>query len=499
MLNNKKYILQKTAKFACCSILALTIINQTSNLFVRSVPYTKEDMKFNKVYTQELKTIAVTKPEFKNLDLINELINQGIDIKHPNRVSSISITNSLINNDFSDLKYFPNLTSLHIENNDIDISDIKYNYNLLSLSTKNTTVSNTKYLPNSIYSLELHDTIVEDSSLEVPYNTKYLAITNTPFSNLYLKNPTQLNRLFIVGNAFLNLDSLKECSNLSTITLHRIANVQNSNILADLNAKSLSVIDLDDYAPIWLTKETYLNLGLENEQILLEIEALDQLASSLVNKNDTDEQKIKSIATHILSSLTYDSEINKKQLTDYNDNPINYGLNKGKGICINYASLFTALANRVGIDTYQIYNNDHTWNMIQNDDTSFIDLTMLDAQTIVEVLTEYGKEYYEKEKSSLEYINSNEEDSLYHYHITLEELLKDEHLSTYSALPKEDTEQNHNIGYVKQNGLTIDFNNRAYYVEYSKISALASTITMLIIFAYMLRKEKNKEHTLELF
>ena len=214
MLNNRKYILQKTAKYALCTILAITVVQQTATLTNTSIPFTQEDLKQNEQYVQEIAKISIEKPEYKNKDLIIELFNQGIDIDHPETVKSITITNQLINQDFSDLKYFPNLTEIIIKNNDIDLSDLKYNYNLISLQITNGKLTNTTDLPNSIYNLVLEDSVIEDNSFEIPYNIKYLTIMNSPFNNIFLKNPRQLDRLTIVGNAFLDLSAFKECKNL---------------------------------------------------------------------------------------------------------------------------------------------------------------------------------------------------------------------------------------------------------------------------------------------
>ena len=498
MLNNRKYILQKTAKYAFCTLLIMTTINQSLSLLKPQIPYTKEDIKNNKQYVQDIRKINYKAPTITNQDLLQELIIQGINLESPEKVTSITITNTLINNDLSELKYFKNLTELNIENNDIDLSDLKYNYNLLSLRLKNGTVSNTKDIPNSIYNLEIHDTVVNDESLEIPYNTKYLTITNTPFSNLYLKNPDRLKRLVLIGNSYLDLTSIKDCNRLNHLTLHRIANVSNSNILTSLQQKSLKAIELDDYAPIWIDKETYISLGLNDEATINEIEQLDKLAASLIDEKDTEETKIKKITTYILENLSYDKEITEDELTDYNDNPINYSLNKKKAICINYASLFTALSNRIGLDTYQIYSDVHTWNMINSNEQSFIDLTMLDDQTIVEILTENGKSYEELDIPSLDLINNNQEQDLYHYHITLEELMNDNNLSKFTALPVTKAVNNNNIGFVNQSGITIEHNNKLYYIEYSKLNQLVLTITVLILFAMMTKKDKNKKYTLEL-
>lgn len=486
MLNNKNYILQKTAKYALCTVLALTIVNQSIAITKSNIPYTKEDLTNNKQYIQEIKEIQTKKPDYKNKDLIVELFNQGINIDCPETVKSITITKELINQDFQDLKYFPNLTELIIENNNIDLTDLKYNYNLINLQIKNSVLTNTKEIPNSIYNFILEDCNIEDVSFEIPYNTKYLTIINSPFNNIYLKNPEQLNRLMIVGNTFLDLSSFKECKHLKDITLHRIANVTNSDTLTNLNA----TLNLDNYVPIWMNADTYNSLNLNNPNTLKQIEDLDSIAASIVKDNMTDEEKVKAITTYILELLTYDENISKPELTEYNDNPLI--LKKEEGICINYASLFTALSNRAGLDTYQIYSNDHTWNMVNDKDNKyFIDLSMLDTEVIIETLTEFGVEYSESDISSVEHINNNEESKLYHYHITLEELVNDSNLSRYTLLPEDNEGTTHNIGYISKKGFSIEYNNNLYFIEYNMINRLIIMLSLFTLSVVLLTKKKD--------
>ena len=491
MLNNKKYVLQKTAKYALCTILAITVVNQAATLTNTSIPFTQEDLKNNEQYIQEVAKISIEKPEYKNKDLIVELFNQGIDIDHPETVKSITITNQLINQDFSDIKYFPNLTELIIENNNIDLIDLKYNYNLINLQIKNSTLTNTKDIPNSIYNLVLEDCIIEDNSFEIPYNTKYLTIMNSPFNNIYLKNPKQLNRLIIVGNTFLDLSSFKDCKHLKDITLHRISNVINSDTLTNLNAS----LNLDNYVPIWMNADTYKSLNLNKPDTLKQIEELDSIASSIIKENMTNEEKVKAITTYILDLLTYDEDITKQELTEYNDNPLI--INNEEGICINYASLFTALSNRAGLDTYQIYSNDHTWNMINDNNPYFIDLSMLDTEVIIETLTDFGVEYSESSVSSVEHLNNNEEDSLYHYHITLEELVNDNNLSRYTLLPEENKETEHNLGYISKKGFSIEYNNNLYFIEYNMINRLIIMLSLFTLSVVLLTKKKDNVFNLK--
>ena len=492
MFDRKKYVLQKTAKYAVCTVMLISIINQAANLSNTNFPYTQNDIKNNKSYVHELQEIRNETPIFQNQDLYNELLNQGLDLNNLSSIKSITITNSLLNPNFSDLKYFPNLTNLHIENNDINLDDIKYNDNLLNLELINTKISNPSSIPNSVYNLTLQDTEIDDQSLTIPYNTKYLTLTNVPFNHIYLRNPLSLKKLSIVGNCFLDINSLKECNNLESLKLIRVPNVDNSSLLPLL--PSLKTIELDDYAPIWLTKDTYHELKLDNQQILNEIIELDILSLDITANCKTEEEQIKEISKYILKRLSYDFDLTKQELNDYNDNPINYGINQKEGICINYASLFTALANRVGIDTYQIYSSSHTWNMFyKNGVPSFIDLTMLDTKTITEVLTEYGIEQVELEQNqSIELLESNQEQTLYHYEITLEELLNDPDLSVHTGLPNKNPKVTKDIGYIKNNGIAIEFNKRLYYVEYSKLTPLIMMIALLSLFLSLTKKDLNR-------
>ena len=492
MFDKRKYVLQKTAKYAFCTILLVSIINQAANLSNTNFPYTQNDIKNNKEYVYELQEIRKEPIIFENKDLYNELINQGLDLTDPTSIKSITITNSLLNNNFSDLKYFTNLTDLTIENNDINLDDIKYNTNLLSLNIKNSNVSNFTSIPNSVYNLNIQDTEISDDKLTVPYNTKYLTITNVPFNHLHLKNPLTLKKLSIIGNCFLDINAIKDCQNLQKLKIIRVPNVANSDILPSL--VSLTELELDDYAPIWLSKDTFYALKIDNQQILNEILELDLLALDITKDCKTEEEQIKAISIYVLKSLSYDEDYTKEELSAYNDNPINYGLNKKEGICINYASLFTALANRLGIDVYQIYSDAHTWNLIYNGNApEFIDLTMLDTKIITEILTKAGKEQVELPNSNaIDILNSNQETRLYHYKLTLDELLKDPQLSQLTGLPNLNPNVSYDIGYMKNNGIAIEFNNQLYYIEYSKLTPLITMIAIFALFLSLTRKDLNR-------
>ena len=48
MFDRKKYVLQKTAQYACCTVMILAILNQAQNLSNTNIPYTQEDLANNK-------------------------------------------------------------------------------------------------------------------------------------------------------------------------------------------------------------------------------------------------------------------------------------------------------------------------------------------------------------------------------------------------------------------------------------------------------------------
>ena len=497
MAKKKHFVLKKTAKYAFCTVLAISCINYASMKYEAEIPYTEEDIKNNKIYVTELANIEHSTPEFKNKDLYNELINQGIslDLDNFKNIKALKITKHFLNNDFSDLKYFPNLSQLIIENNEVDLNDLKYNYNLLDLNINNCEISNTESLPNSIYNLTLSYTKVKDS-LVVPYNTKYLHLRSTPTYNIILKNPENLKRFNIYGNAFIDISFIEDCKNLEIITLERIANVKNSTLLTTL--PSLNRIHLDDYSPIWLDKDTYNLLPVDNKEILNEIIKLDEIASTLFTELNTDEEKIESITRYILERLTYDYDFTDELSTKYNTYPIKSLLNDNEVVCINYACLFTALANRAGLDTYQIFNHNHTWNMISTDDgESFIDLTKLDDATYVKIDTERGPYIEEIEGvHSLDYFDNNEEDKLHYYNFSFTELLQDSELSRYTGLPLKTTRTIKNIGYVNtdKKGIPIEIRNKFYYLGFESIyKMIIGAATTLLALSLINNKDEQKK------
>lgn len=475
--------------------VALSTLKQTTDL--DNIPYTSSDIENNKEYLKNLNIIFEDEPFFYNNDLYDyickELKKDVLTEKDLDNIKSLKISTELSNNDFSDLKYLKNLKSLTIEKNTVDINNLKYNINLKEVTFNDCTIINTHELPNSIKSLSIVWSNVKDSNLYVPYHTTKLSLLSSFYNNITLKNPKGLRVVNIQGDSFLDLKIFEECPNLYYLVLERVTNVKNPNSLLNLN---LDTLVLDDYAPIWMTSELFnqlpYNLVKNYKKLHNEMIELDMLANELAPYELSQDQKIKNIIVYILDKLEYDQKVIDK--TDdreylsktYNEYPIQYALS-GKGICINYASLFQALTNRSGIETYSLFSDTHTWNeYIINGKKHLIDPTFLDSEAIY--LFNSDNTYFLAQpsfKSSQEEILVGNEKSLYYYDFDYyieKQLGDDSHVP--NLIPVE-SKKNINIGYVP-----IDKYEEDYIVKINGNLYRANKyeLTLKLIIALMLIK-----------
>lgn len=94
---------------------------------------------------------------------------------------------------------------------------------------------------------------------------------------------------------------------------------------------------------------------------------------------------------YVLNALEYDkyisNEEDKEKVNEfakefYTDGFLFGSLEMKSALCGNYASLFTALCKRVGLQSYLLCNKYHAWNMVQIDDINYYtDPTFLDNET----------------------------------------------------------------------------------------------------------------------
>ncbi len=405
MSSNKGNNLKRNLKIATGTVLTVGVMSlsllitpkivlakETGATLSEMVSYTMFEHELNSIKQEN--NITFHNPELFNL--LKSNANGELTIEYLHSISSIILEEPLSNNDLSDLKYLPNLTRLEVCGMNIDCNDLIYNQKLIVFNAVDCNLSNLNELPNTVTDLYLQGATLPDNIVYVPYHTRTLEINNTNFNKIHFKNPEELTSFTFEGYALLDLADLKECTNLKTISLTRCPNVSNSHLLKAMS--SLSKVTLDDYSCIWLDKETLNSIDLDKEskeKYLSYIEELNQIATEINNANKTEEEKLNAIIVYITDKIDYDIRVSEEQkgyktlVTGYNTSPIYFALNKDVGICVNYACLFTALANRVDIDNYQPSSTNHTWNMARlegENEYSAYDMNGLDSDEIRNLL-----------------------------------------------------------------------------------------------------------------
>ena len=468
------------------------------------IPYTSQDITNNTLFEEELNYIIEEQNiTFKNKELeeiIKEQLKTDITKENLETITSLEITNKLNNPDLSDLKYLSNLLSLTIWDNDINLTDIKYNQNLLYLYIHNSNIKNTKDIPNSTESLYIEDSLCIDSEFIIPYYTKSIYLLTNVSNNIRLKNPKILESLTIVNDVVLDMNNLKECTNLNTLNIYLCSNIKNSNILRNL--PSLKEVNLDEYASIWLDNKTLNKLPIDNikkAEISALIEQLDNIALSLIqDKKLTQDEKITLISLYLLDNLEYDEksveeyETDKSGVTDYNVSPISTALETKQGVCVNYACLFQALANRLDIDSFQYFSKQHTWNGVKLDNEYMCyDIASLELGAILD-LEEYEKLVMVENKTAADFIRMNDTENLYFYEFNLDEMTNIAYNTTYEPQVLKETILN--IGYINENSLIKIIENNEIKLAKMNTSLKLSIMLLLLSIAQYIIYRKEQQH-----
>lgn len=369
-------------------------------------------------------------------NIISSKVEGDLTSSNIKDIHSLEISSKLNNEDISDLKYLTNLKYLKISNNNIDLSNIEFNQELCGITFDNCTLQNIDSLPNSVEVIYLNQCNVTDSTLITPYNLKYISFRYSPISNIKFKNPSSIQKIEITGNTYFSVMDLVDCLNLYELDLSYCSDIKNSEYLTEI--KSLEYIYLTEYAAIWLDDYTLQKLPTSNrnkETISTYIKEIDEIATKLADKSLSTEEKVNIISVYLLNKYDYDertrnTEISEELSYEYNIHPIQTSLNEENIICINYASMFQALANRLDIEAITVLNNTHAWNAIkQNGEYKGVDITFLEAT-----------------ENSSEYIIEGNGQSLDSYIFDI----NDVHAQRTGAVyPKEYEETSDKTGYIK--------------------------------------------------
>ena len=349
---------EKLQKFVASGLIALNLLSGSLN-----------------VYAKDLNN-----PEI----IVNENIKQQLDVY-------LDYEKTYNANDLSNLLYM----SLMIEE-DTDLSWLKYATNLEeimlsygekvnSMDTISTISGLNKLKKASIYSYKEFDEVnkVSYSFLKDAKNLKELDLNGVYVDNDFIESLTSLEVLRI-GDNIINFDiDFSKLPNLKEVEFYNLNEYDVATYLDDYTIRLLedrgvcittSYVDLDKVVEI--NKE------------------LNKIVYSLgVTSMNSDKEKLNAILTYILDNLSYDETTYQNiQNSMKDDNLVNSfytngflegALNGDSAICGNYASLFQALANRLGMKSYFMVNDNHAWNLVSIDNEYYyVDPTYLEGVSI---------------------------------------------------------------------------------------------------------------------
>lgn len=498
----KNYKLYRTmATLTLVTALSAGIATFSGNKQIKEIPYTQADLNNNIIFSTQLQEImnkeeiTFSNPELQSI--IEEELEGPITKDNLSTINVLSIVKPLTNNDLSDLKYLTNLHSILIYNNEVNLQDLQYNQDLFAIILNSCKITNSEYLPNSTEQITIENSIYEGTEFIVPYYTKELDTKGSIVNNIRLKNPSYLEKLCLYTDSVLDLNNLRGCTNLKELSLLRISNIKNGEVLRYLT--NLESITLDEYASIWLDLDTLNTLPVDKstkDTLSSQITLLDNMAESIVTDNPSlaPEYKARAIVLYLLDNYDYDFssvenyEVDSSGVTEYNDLPITTFLESKQGVCINYACLFTALANRVGIDTFQLFNPVHTWNSIKTDEGYICyDLSYLESGAIVKV-DDMDSLAIVKDTTPQDMIRNSKGNYLYYYEFDIDKILDDNHIADYT--PEEIKNKILNIGYINDNSLVRIIEK--HQVKLYKINVFTKSYIILLLLSLILQRLKDR-------
>mgnify|MGYP004456973271 FL=1 len=281
--------------------------------------------------------------------------------------------------ELSDLKSLVNLDTLFLDNCYLNCIFLENNQELTRLFIIGGEITKSDKLPNTLTNVHMINAKCSDEVFSVPYYTEDLSIMSSYLNNLTLKNPESLKSLTYNSTSLLDLKSIASCTNLEEIDLSSSANIKNPSEL--FKFPNLAKVSLDDYAPIWLDADTYTKLKdskivHEPYDLRAECTYLDHVATNIKNSGSSSKERVAEVVKYIKGKYFYNKDLmgnnddffRYQLLVDYNVYPIETLTNKDGVVCINFATLYEALLNRLSIECYTLVSSDHAWNIYRKDD-----------------------------------------------------------------------------------------------------------------------------------
>lgn len=331
-------------------------------------------------------------------------------------IKSLLISSEVPNLSLIDLQYCENLEDLFLFHKSegagaIDLNEISELPNLRMVTITLSKVCNTRSL-SKIKNLEtiqvVNCELLDFNGFGECDNLELLEILDTNVEDLsFVSKLPNLNELTIKNILARDFSPITSLSKLEILDIERCDNIATFNGIEKL--KNLKSFSIDSDVATWMTKEMYNYLANSNfcdslkDEYLEEINQLDSIIKKIIpDMNMKDEDKLKAIVLYVLDNLEFDEIVRNDENTEegkalnveYNAKPLYYAL-KGKGVCINYATLTNALFNRAGLSSYYITSDSHAWNLVECEGNYYyVDTTWCDNVNRALNSTEFVNDKY---------------------------------------------------------------------------------------------------------
>lgn len=229
-----------------------------------------------------------------------------------------------------------------------------------------------------------------DLDLVVSHNDKIFEIDEiNPKLSLYNSDITDKDLLFLSPlteeiyldrcNYITSLDMLPSlCPNLKSITIYNCSSISNLDFI--YNLPNLTYVDIKNCAFVSQQLVDYLNshniTHTISEKDLYIANEIDKIHKEIITENMSDIDKIKAITLYIIKNYKYDITLTEESNID----PLDCMLTNKSGVCAGYSYLTNTLLRKGGINSYEVINKNHAWNLIEEDDKYYyLDVANLDV------------------------------------------------------------------------------------------------------------------------
>ena len=221
---------------------------------------------------------------------------------------------------------------------------------------------------------------------------------------------TENKFLFLKDIPYINSLELNNSPNIESRFLESLTNVHNLTLDVDkyfcMNFKDLYFLE-----SLYIKGKPYnISMFLSKDDLFLlseagvkfetdDIESLTKITSKIdnivrnlkIDKNDTDSNKVDKVITYVINNSDYSEEV-KNNISDLSKVDFNqfYGggyltgfLINNSQICGNYTAAVTSILHSLDIECYNMFSNNHCWNIIKLDgEFYYFDPTLLDSTTV---------------------------------------------------------------------------------------------------------------------